>query len=620
MYALTTTYRPVGGVIKVFDYALHARQRGLRVEICAREPYADDLPIFQIPGLDALRAGRDVTYRGDYGFSATPDDVVFFSWPTHYEQIAARLPPTVDPQRVIHVVQNVRHANPEWIDGYALRLLTRPMTRVVVNDRVLEAVDPHLNRSCPTHLIPLGHRVEYFARSRSPGLGRPLRVGYTTWKSDVGDRVAGALSGDPGFRFRAIRRTVAWPQLRELYHWCDVFLGAPGPEEGHYLPGLEAMAAGAVVLVPDVGGNLVYCRFGENCLRVPFDDAGAYVDTLRRLAARPEEADRLRDAGYEEVTHHTLAHERQAFAGVLDEVTSTPPRPAPRRRRQPPVRSADVVVTGPPRSGTTLVTHLLNRLPDTVALSEPLGPSRYKPLQTPDEVCEAVGEFFDAQRAAILADRVAVSKAIGGRDTDNFFETVPTTDGLRHDIAERGHVGVDKELSAGFRLVIKDLATFTALLAHLARRFPCYGIVRNPLAVLASWNSVDIPMREGRSPHAEWFDEDLGRFTSRDGERVERQLRLLSWWYGRLRDALPPTRVLRYEDVVASGGRALRVMVPEAEHLDETLTSRNVNELYDHDEMRRLGDRLLAAGGAWRHFYGDDEVRELLAGLDWHHR
>lgn len=614
MYALTTTYRPVGGVIKIFDYALHARQLGLRVQICAREPYADDLPIFQIPGLDALRAGRDVTYQGDYGFRPTPDDIVFFSWPTHYERIAARLPPTVPPQRVIHVVQNVRHANPEWIDGYALRLLTRPMTRVVVNDRVLDAVEPHLNRSCPTHLIPLGHRVEYFARPRPAGLGRPLRVGYTTWKSDVGDRVAGALSGDPGFSFRAIRRTVAWPQLRELYHWCDVFLGAPGPEEGHYLPGLEAMAAGAVVVVPDVGGNLVYCRFGQNCLQVPFDDAGSYVDALRRLAARPEEADRLRAAGYEEVTHHTLAHERQAFAGVLDEVTSTPPRPVAPRRRQP-VRSADVVVTGPPRSGTTLVTHLLNRLPDTVALSEPLGPSRYKPLQTPGEVCEAIGEFFDTQRAAILADRVAVSKAIGGRDTDNFFETVPTADGLRHDIAERGHVGIDKELSAGFRLVIKDLATFTALLPHLARRFPCFGIVRNPLAVLASWNSVDIPMREGRSPHAEWFDENLGRFTSRDGERVDRQLRLLSWWYGRLRDALPPARVLRYEDVVSSGGRALRVMAPEAANLDEALASRNVNELYDRDEMRRLGDRLLAAGGAWRHFYGDDEVRELLAGI-----
>ncbi|MDP8978378.1 MAG: glycosyltransferase [Actinomycetota bacterium] len=616
MYALTPTYRPVGGVIKVFDYALHALRMGLRVQICAPEPYADDLPIFQIPGLEALRAGGDVTYRGDFTFSATPDDVVFFSWPTHYERITARLRPTVAPQRVIHVVQNVRHANPEWIDGYALRLLTRPMTRVVVNDRVLEAVDPHLNRSCPTRLIRLGHRVEYFSRRRPPGLGRPVRVGYTTWKSDAGDRVARALSGDPGFRFRSIRRTVAWPQLRELYHWCDVFLGTPGPEEGHYLPGLEAMAAGAVVVVPDVGGNLVYCRFGRNCLQVPFGDAGAYVDALRRLAARPEEADRLREAGYEEVTHHTLRHERQAFAGVLDEVTATPPRPAPPRRRRPPARSADIVVTGPPRSGTTLVTHLLNRLPDTVALSEPLGPSRYKPLRIPGEVCDVIAGFFDAQRAAILADHVAVSKAIGGRDTDNFFEAAPTTDGLRHDIAERGHVRVDKELSAGFRLVIKDLATFTALLGPLSRRFPCFGLVRNPLAVLASWNSVDIPMREGRSPHAEWFDEELGRFTSREGERVERQLRLLSWWYGRLRDALPPEQVLRYEDVVASGGRALRVIAPEAEDLDETLSSRNVNELYDHDEMRRLGDRLLAAGGAWRHFYGDDEVRELLAGLD----
>jgi hypothetical protein len=39
---------------------------------------------------------------------------------------------------------------------------------------------------------------------------------------------------------------------------------------------------------------------------------------------------------------------------------------------RPESQRANVVLTGLPRSGTTLVCRLLNKLPDTVALHEPL--------------------------------------------------------------------------------------------------------------------------------------------------------------------------------------------------------------------------------------------------------
>ena len=40
----------------------------------------------------------------------------------------------------------------------------------------------------------------------------------------------------------------------------------------------------------------------------------------------------------------------------------------------------DVVLTGPPRSGTTLACHMLNKLPGTVALHEPIPPRRFAGL------------------------------------------------------------------------------------------------------------------------------------------------------------------------------------------------------------------------------------------------
>jgi len=149
-----------------------------------------------------------------------------------------------------------------------------------------------------------------------------VKVGYTTWKSGVGDSVAQKLAKDPGFRFRAIREPVGWQELRDLYQWSDIFLATPLAEEGFYMPGLEAMAAGAVVVSPDAGGNRAYCRFGENCVRVGLDDADDYVRALESLRAGPtEEVERFRDAGYEAVGRHTLGHERERFGEFLEKLT-----------------------------------------------------------------------------------------------------------------------------------------------------------------------------------------------------------------------------------------------------------------------------------------------------------
>jgi glycosyltransferase involved in cell wall biosynthesis len=227
-------------------------------------------------------------------------------------------------------VQNVRWANPNWIGGYALRLLSRPMARIMTNEVVLEACRPYLNETSMTEVITLGNDSAFFAKSRTGGLGSPTKVGYTTWKSGVGDEVAGRFAGDPGFQFRAIRSPVGWRELRELYQWSDVFLATPLGEEGFYMPGLEAMAAGSVVITPDAGGNRAYCRFGENCLPARLDDAGDYAAALRALEGYgTEEIEALRRGGYAAVGRHTLEHERDGFAGFMGRLSEHLERPAP---------------------------------------------------------------------------------------------------------------------------------------------------------------------------------------------------------------------------------------------------------------------------------------------------
>ena len=84
------------------------------------------------------------------------------------------------------------------------------------------------------------------------------------------------------------------------------------------MPGLEAMAAGAMVISSDAGGNRAYCRFGENCIEVGMERCRG----LHRGAGGPARGGCGRDRaaapnGYETVGRHTLENERECFAEFM---------------------------------------------------------------------------------------------------------------------------------------------------------------------------------------------------------------------------------------------------------------------------------------------------------------
>lgn len=318
MYFLTPMFEPVGGVVKVFDYVNHAIALGYEPIIACPERYRKGLPLFTNQRFSGLTPEAGIKYIDLEQVSLGPDDLAFLTWPTHYEVVERRMSRWTQHEQVIQIVQNVRWANPSFTGGYAVRVLSRPMARIMTNDIVLEAVKPYLNQTSLTEVIQLGHDAAFFAKNRTGGLDSPLKIAYTTWKSGVGDEVASLLSG-PDFQFEAIRQPADWEELRKLYHWADVFLATPFAEEGFYMPGLEAMSAGAVVISPDAGGNRAYCDFGKNCLPVELDDAQGYVAVLKSLKSEStEEINRLRHEGYETIKRHTLEHERERFGEFLD--------------------------------------------------------------------------------------------------------------------------------------------------------------------------------------------------------------------------------------------------------------------------------------------------------------
>ena len=75
IYFFAPTYRPVGGVLKVFDYALHSLDHGLRPVICVPETYDVELPIFSIERYRPLMRQSGVRHVEGFEVGIEPPDL-----------------------------------------------------------------------------------------------------------------------------------------------------------------------------------------------------------------------------------------------------------------------------------------------------------------------------------------------------------------------------------------------------------------------------------------------------------------------------------------------------------------------------------------------------------------
>lgn len=322
IYFFTPSFQPCGGVIKIFDYVNHALALDYEVIICCPKRYSEDLPLFQIPKFQNISPHKGLKFTVPEQVSIEPGELVFFSWPRDYMVIEKRLSSCSHLEQVVHIIQSVRHANPSFTGGYATRLLSRPMARIVISDIVSDAIKPFLNSSSLAKVVPLGHDTSFFHQQKYDFPNSVFKIAYTTWKSDIGDQIAKHFIDQKQLQFKAIRNKVSWVELRELYQWADIFLATPYEEEGFYLAGLEAMAAGAIVLSPDAIGNRAYCKFGENCLYVELENVESYISTIKSLLQKPAEyINQLRQRGYETVQNHDISVERKLFKSFLEKVT-----------------------------------------------------------------------------------------------------------------------------------------------------------------------------------------------------------------------------------------------------------------------------------------------------------
>lgn len=215
------------------------------------------------------------------------------------------------PVPVVNLVQHVRHAHA----GDPRRcFLPRRAVRICVSEEVAEAVRGTGEANGPVVAIPNGIDVENI-----PSAGT----------RDVQVLIAG-LKNPPfatllGERLRAAGLDVETvsdlrPRGEFLGHLARarIVVTLPTKDEGFFLPALEAMAAGAIVVCPDCVGNRGFCLDGITCLRPAYTLEAVTAATLQAATLSPAAVAAMLDAAADQARRHGLERERLAFLEILD--------------------------------------------------------------------------------------------------------------------------------------------------------------------------------------------------------------------------------------------------------------------------------------------------------------
>ncbi len=270
----------------------------------------------------------------------------------------------------------------------------------------------------------------------------------------------------------------------------------------------------------------------------------------------------------------------------------------------------DVVLAAIPRSGSTLACHLLNQSGNCLAMVEPLDMAAFSTLSGATQRTDYLARFFTDIRAQVKMRGEIPAMILEDETTNTFART--GIRGRKSAIRGTHWVKPSQGFTDNFTLVIKHPNAFSALIGELKNSFSCYALIRNPLAILASWNTLDHPLRDGHAPMAEEFDPGLHQTLAGIDSTSRRQLALLNWYFHKFHNELKAECILKYENVIETNGGELAKISGLSISTGMQLDSHNQNSLYNASYLARISSALLKDdNNACWNFYTKNEVQQL---------
>ena len=211
---------------------------------------------------------------------------------------------------IINFIQHTRHAD-DW--SIQSRYLNRKAIRICVSEEVALAIDNAGSRG-RTIVIPNSIDVPV-GESTCQAKGLDLLIAGLK-QPEMALRIAASLQ-QTGRSIEVLVDHVPREQFLESMGKAKTVLYLPNKEEGFYLPALEGMALGAVVICPDCIGNRGYMD-GRNAFFPSYNMKELLVAAEAALIMSKQERATMLEASILTATRHQPAAERAAFSDVLN--------------------------------------------------------------------------------------------------------------------------------------------------------------------------------------------------------------------------------------------------------------------------------------------------------------
>lgn len=281
-----------GGHGKVWDYFNHIKKSGLyepRIFFTQDSVFDESNPW--------LHSRESITAK----WNPEQADLLFVGG-TDWEAVPARLPERVP---IINLIQHVRHADP----GQPLyRYLRNRAFRICVSQPVADAILATGQVNGPVAVIPNGIELPPHIEQNK---GSETIFIDAIKSVPVGIELSKQLH-ERGYHVDLLVEKVLRSEYLTRLGNARLAILLPNPTEGFYLPGLEAMALGTPVIMPDCVGNREYVRHNQNCLLVSPQEILRAV-----LQLTPEQLAGFRSEGLATARRYTLDNEYQQFIKIL---------------------------------------------------------------------------------------------------------------------------------------------------------------------------------------------------------------------------------------------------------------------------------------------------------------
>ena len=220
-------------------------------------------------------------------------------------------------QPVVNLIQHPRHANREdKLSGF----LRNRAIRICVSQEVADAINATGKVNGPVFVIPNALETSGFPiiPDRTE---RPIQVLLCGFKApDLAREIDRRLQADENVAVTPLLDWVPRADLLKRASEARIVVTLPRPVEGFYLPALEAMASGAIVICPDCVGNRGFCTDAVNCFRPAYQADAIVASIYQALALSSPDAEKMRDNARSTVAEHSLERERSSFLNILNRI------------------------------------------------------------------------------------------------------------------------------------------------------------------------------------------------------------------------------------------------------------------------------------------------------------